>query len=186
MISYGRILRTFHKIDSGYLIKDYENSRLTQIGFSKLVFPLIKSGTWKTYSHYSGKKETEHYYLNNQAISTKFWVNEFTSYGDSLKPGETPPIFKGGNYAMLKFLAENTNYPEEAKENNIQGKVIIRVLISSQGEMVNPIVVNIVDINLARESIRVIKLLKGKWIPGTTGSVNSDAFITIPINFTLK
>jgi hypothetical protein len=186
MISYSLTIRIFHKQDSGFIIKDYENSRLTKIGFSKLVFPLIKSGVWKYYSPLTGKIETEYNYFNNQIISTKFWVNDFTFYVDSLKPDETPPLFKGGNYAMLKFIADNCQYPVQALENNIQGRVIIKLLISSQGEMIDPKVLNKVDKTLAKESIRVVNLTKGNWIPGKNGSSNSDSFKIIPIVFTIK
>jgi TonB family protein len=186
MIAYGRTIRFFHKIDSGFVIKDYVDSKLTKTGFSKLVFPLIKSGVWKYYNPLTGKKETEYFYINNQIISSKYWVNDFTFYGDSIRPGDTPPLFEGGNYAMLKFIAENAQYPDEAKENNIQGRVIVKFHITSQGEIVNSKVMNIVDIALARESIRVINLTKGKWTPGKNGSADSDTFKTVPIIFTLK
>jgi hypothetical protein len=188
MISYGMTIRNFHKVDSGYIIRDYDykNSRLTAIGFSKLVFPLIKSGLWESYSPMTGKKVAEKIYSNNQIISSKYWVNDFNFYGDSLKPGETPPLFQGGEYALLKFIAENTQYPEEAKENDIQGKVFVKFLISSQGEIIGPRVMNKVDKTLAKESIRVIKLTKGMWTPGKSGSSNSDSFKTVQIAFTLK
>lgn len=188
LISYGMTIRNFHKVDSGYIIRDYDykTSKLKAIGFSKLVFPLIKFGIWKNYNSLTGKKESEYLYSNNQTISSKYWVNDITIYGDSLKPGDTPPLFRGGEYAMLKFIGENTRYPEEAKENNVQGKVIIKFLVSSQGELLDPKVMYMADKTLAIESLRVIKLMKGKWIPGKNGSTNTDSFKTVQIAFTLK
>ena len=177
MISYGKTVRFFHKLDSGYIIRDYENSKLSKTGFSKLIFPLIKSGVWIIYNTSTGKKDIEYNYFNNQAISTKYWQNDNTFYIDSVKPGNTPPIFKGGNYAMLKFIAVNTRYPDEAKEGNIQGRVLIRFLITAQGEVVAPMVMNKVDLTLAKESIRVINLTKGMWIPGKNGSIQYSPFL---------
>jgi hypothetical protein len=188
MISYGRTIRFFHKLDSGYIIKDYdyENSRLTATGFSKLVFPLIKSGLWESYSSSTGKKITEIIYFNNQIISRKLWVNDVSFYTDSLKPGDTPPLFKGGESAMLMFIGQNTIYPEEAKENNIQGKVFVKFLVSSRGEIIGPKVMNKVDKSLAKESIRVIKLMKGMWTPGKSGSSNLDLIKTVQVAFLLR
>jgi hypothetical protein len=186
MIRYGKTIRIFQKLDSGYLIKDYVKSVLTLKGFSKLIFPLIRYGLWKKYDPITGKEIAEYMYSHNQVISTKFWINDVMSYVDSVPPGWTPPLFKGGENAMLKFIAENTQYPDEAKDNDIQGKVIVRFIISSQGEIVQPKVMNKIDIALAKESIKVVNLMKGMWIPSNNGSSNADSYKTIPIVFTLK
>jgi len=41
-------------------------------------------------------------------------------------------MFPGGDAALLKYIGEHTNYPEVAKENNIQGRVNREVLCNCQ------------------------------------------------------
>jgi hypothetical protein len=38
----------------------------------------------------------------------------------------------GGDAALLTYIAENTQYPEVAKENNIQGRVIVRFCVTAK------------------------------------------------------
>jgi protein TonB len=42
-------------------------------------------------------------------------------------------MFPGGDPELLKYIAAHTVYPEVAKENNIQGKVIVRFCVTSKG-----------------------------------------------------
>ena len=42
---------------------------------------------------------------------------------------EQMPEFPGGMKEMLKFLQENVKYPENAMKNNVQGRVIVILLI---------------------------------------------------------
>ncbi len=44
---------------------------------------------------------------------------------------EEMPSFPGGDDELLKYIAEHTQYPEIAKENNIQGKGNRKVLCDS-------------------------------------------------------
>ncbi len=46
---------------------------------------------------------------------------------------EEMPMFPGGETALLQYIADHTQYPEVAKENNIQGKVIVRFCVTSKG-----------------------------------------------------
>ena len=39
------------------------------------------------------------------------------------------PLFKGGDAALLKYIAENTKYPEQAKLKGITGKVIVKLVV---------------------------------------------------------
>ena len=41
---------------------------------------------------------------------------------------EEMPMFPGGDAELLKYIAEHTTYPDVAKENNIQGRVIVQIL----------------------------------------------------------
>ncbi len=43
------------------------------------------------------------------------------------------PVFPGGDAVLLKYISENTKYPDAAKKNGIQGRVIVRFCVTSEG-----------------------------------------------------
>ena len=43
---------------------------------------------------------------------------------------EQMPTFPGGETELMKFIRDNLRYPVIAKENGIQGRVILRFVIS--------------------------------------------------------
>jgi TonB family protein len=98
---------------------------------------------------------------------------------------EQMPIFPGGDAELLKFIGENTNYPDSAKAKNIQGRVIVRFAISNTGKVGNISVLKGVDPLLDEEAIRVTKMLPD-FTPGYQGGKPVSVWYMIPITFTLK
>jgi len=98
---------------------------------------------------------------------------------------EEMPMFPGGDPALLQYLAENTQYPEVAKENNIQGKVIVRFCVTSKGTVDRVSVLKGVDPELDKEAIRVVQTLPS-FKPGRQGGKPVPVWYMVPINFTLK
>ena len=45
------------------------------------------------------------------------------------------PVFPNGDQGILKFVAENTVYPEKAKLNGITGRVIVRFVVEKDGSV---------------------------------------------------
>ncbi len=117
--------------------------------------------------------------------------SEITAVNSEL-PGEVPlveveqmPLFPGGDAALLKYLGENTKYPENAKKNNIKGKVILRFCIASDGTVNRVSVLQGVDPELDAEAIRVAKTLPA-FTPGKQGGKAVAVWYMVPITFTLK
>jgi TonB family protein len=98
---------------------------------------------------------------------------------------EEMPMFPGGDPALLKFIAENTNYPQAAKENSIQGRVIIRFCVTADGGVNQISVLKGVDPELDAEAIRVVKTLP-PFAPGKQGGKAVPVWYMVPITFTLK
>ena len=42
---------------------------------------------------------------------------------------EQPPVFPGGDAALMKYLNDNIRYPQLAIENNIQGRVVVQFVV---------------------------------------------------------
>jgi len=107
-------------------------------------------------------------------------------------PGEEPfteveqmPQYPGGDGALLRFIAENTSYPAEAKAANIQGRVIVRFVVTSEGKMADASVLQGVHQLLDAEALRVVNLLGDGWQPGMQGGKTVPVWYTIPVTFTL-
>jgi protein TonB len=98
---------------------------------------------------------------------------------------EEMPMFPGGEVALLTYIGEHTQYPEVAKENNIQGKVIVRFCVTSKGGVDKVSILKGVDPELDAEAIRVVGTLPA-FKPGKQGGKPVPVWYMVPINFTLK
>jgi len=98
---------------------------------------------------------------------------------------EEMPMFPGGEIELLRYIFEHTNYPEIAKENNIQGKVIVRFCVTSKGGVNQVSVLKGVDPELDAEAMRVVSTLP-TFKPGKQGGKPVPVWYMVPITFTLK
>jgi TonB family protein len=98
---------------------------------------------------------------------------------------EEMPMFPGGDAALLEFISANTKYPETAKEKNIQGKVIIRFCVKSDGGVSMASVLKGVSPELDAEAMRVVNSLPA-FKPGTQGGKAVPVWYMVPIDFNLK
>ncbi|MGB8492223.1 MAG: TonB family protein [Bacteroidales bacterium] len=97
---------------------------------------------------------------------------------------EEMPSYPGGEKALLKFIQENTRYPEEAKAKGVKGKVIIRFIVTTHGNAEGISVLKGVDPALDAEAIRVVSLLKG-FKPGMQGGKPVDVWYSVTVDFAL-
>jgi TonB family protein len=93
-------------------------------------------------------------------------------------------MFPGGDAALLKYVAENTRYPKEAKDNNIQGRVIARFMVKEDGSVSDVTILKGVDPNLDNEALRVVSSIP-PFKPGKLNGVSVPVWYMIPITFTL-
>jgi protein TonB len=98
---------------------------------------------------------------------------------------EEMPMFPGGDPELLKYIADHTNYPEVAKENNIQGRVIVRFCVTAKGGVSQVTILKGVDPELDAEAIRVVNTLPA-FKPGKQGGKPVPVWYMVPITFTLK
>jgi protein TonB len=99
----------------------------------------------------------------------------------------TPPEFSGGVPAYMKFLQNNIRYPREAIENDVQGTVILKLLVHADGSLDTAHISVIQELKdgCTEEAIRVIKL-SPNWTPGKMDGKNVDSHVQITIRFALK
>ncbi len=95
------------------------------------------------------------------------------------------PEFSGGMKAWAKFLNNNLNYPAAARENNIQGRVILSFVIEKDGTLSQIKVVQGIGGGCDDEAIRVLKKAP-KWTPGRQNGQAVRVQFTLPIYFKLN
>ena len=95
------------------------------------------------------------------------------------------PEFPGGDAALLKYVADSTHYPKEAKDIGIQGKVIVRFMVKADGSVSVVSVLQGVNPSLDKEAIRVVKSLPS-FTPGKLKGKTVPVWYMIPIQYSLK
>jgi TonB family protein len=98
---------------------------------------------------------------------------------------EVMPQFPGGNKVLLKWLADNIVYPEEAQAKGIQGIVNLRFVIKPDGSVSNVEVIKGLDPICDKEAVRVAKKMPN-WIPGKQNGNLVYVYFNLPILFRLQ
>lgn len=95
------------------------------------------------------------------------------------------PEYPGGIPALLKFVSDNLKYPEDALQNNIQGKVFIKFVVNKDGSVDRIEVIKGVDPSLDRAAVEVINLLPD-FRPGRQNGVPVPVWFTMPVVFVIQ
>jgi protein TonB len=99
---------------------------------------------------------------------------------------EQKPGFMGGDAnAFSKWVNERLQYPEIAKENGIQGRVLLQFVVGADGKVSNVKVVRGVDPALDKEAVRVVQS-SPKWTPGKQRDRAVKVTYTFPVIFQLR
>ena len=94
------------------------------------------------------------------------------------------PEFPGGKTDLEKYIKDNLNYPESAREAKIEGTVTIRFILSPTGNIMNirtldaPAGGNV----LIKEAQRIVQRMP-RWKPGKLEGKAVYTEIIIPLQF---
>ena len=94
------------------------------------------------------------------------------------------PEFKGGINAFANYLVKSIRYPQKARENRIQGRVILTFIVEKNGNLSDLRVLRSVDTSLDDEALRVLKI-SPQWVPGTQFGKPIRVRYSVPIGFSL-
>jgi len=98
---------------------------------------------------------------------------------------EQMPQFPGGEKELIKFISNNIIYPDKAKDDKIEGKVICRFLVNKDGSISDIQVIRSLNSLLDAEAVRVLKLLPN-FNPGMQDNNPVRVWYTLPVVFKLK
>jgi TonB family protein len=98
---------------------------------------------------------------------------------------EKMPTFQGGDLnGYRNWMQSQLQYPAEAKEKGIKGRVIFSFVVEKDGSVSEFKVLNTPDKIFSAEVERVFKLTP-KWEPGKQNGKAVRVKFTVPITFTL-
>ena len=96
------------------------------------------------------------------------------------------PSYPGGVQAFYEFLYNNIIYPENEKDQNIEGTVFVNFVVEKDGTPTHFRISQGIEggAGLDSTAINACRLL-GKFNPGTQDGVPQRVYMTVPIKFTL-
>lgn len=96
------------------------------------------------------------------------------------------PSFNGGDpNTFAKWVDQRINYPESAKEDDIQGRVVASFIIDASGNLIDPKIVSGLSEDIDNEVLRVLSS-SPQWTPGKADGQAVKCSFTFPVVFTLR
>lgn len=92
---------------------------------------------------------------------------------------------KCSDTALIQYFANHIKYPSRARENQIEGKVILRFVIDENGDVQNAKALRDVAGGCSEEALRVLSNMP-KWKAGRHGGRNVKVNFTLPVSFKLQ
>ncbi len=98
---------------------------------------------------------------------------------------EDQPSFPGGDGKLLEFLGKNIKYPSLAKENNIQGMVVLTFVIEKDGSVSDVKVLRGIGGGCDEEAMRVTRSMP-RWSAGKQRGQSVRVQFNLPVRFVLQ
>ena len=90
---------------------------------------------------------------------------------------------------MLEFIYKNIKYPAIARENGVEGAVVIQFVVEKNGSVTDAKIVRDIGAGTGDEALRVVELMNKegiKWIPGKQRGRAVRVQFTLPVKFKLQ
>ena len=183
-------------------------SETNPTGASSVQHRVLRGGSWNASAYYcrtadrnGGNPDIRYYYYGFRLVLPV----EDETIGEKYKePIESVPPpeenkndmllivddaiaqYPGGEAAMYKFISDNLDYPEDAIENGIEGKVYVRFVVDVEGTAKDFTIMKSVPGGQSLElaAIEVCKKFP-KFIPPMRDGKPIKTYFILPINFKL-
>ena len=86
------------------------------------------------------------------------------------------------NQAVVTYLANNVNYPEQAKNQGIEGVVYLSFVVDENGAIVNPILLKDIGGGCGEEALKAFRGMPA-WHPGILHNKKVNVQLQIPVEF---
>jgi periplasmic protein TonB len=106
---------------------------------------------------------------------------------DTLKTTlDRPPLYLGGSGYISKVIWDNIYYPDEARENNVEGRVLVAFTVYPDGHASAPWVLKSIHKSIDDEAISVASNIASNWLPGIQDGKPITSIYVLPIVFKLE
>jgi len=94
--------------------------------------------------------------------------------------------FPGGVTEMMKFVQTTLQYPQMCRENNIGGKVFLKFVVNTEGDIKSvEVIKSSGNIQIDNEAIRVVNQMP-KWKPAMMTGKAVSCYFNLPLNFKMS
>lgn len=97
---------------------------------------------------------------------------------------EVMPEFPGGMQGLFEYMQNNVNYPKEAKNQKIEGRVIVSFIVEKDGSISEVHPLTAVHPLLDKEAMRLVNEMP-RWKPGTEKGKAVRVSFALPVSFKL-
>ena len=150
-----------------------------------------KHGLQKSF-YPNGQLKKQLQWEKDSIIGAAFYNEDGTTKTDVFKEDlyesfelEIEPSFPNGLQAMYMYLNQNVRYPEEAKEQQIQGQVILSFVVGKTGEISDVRVVQTPHRCLSDAVTGAVKRMP-RWSPGRLSGFPIRVRYILPFKFKLE
>lgn len=120
-------------------------------------------------------------------INLSWTFDDYAQENDTLSEVDRQmPTFSGGGFSRFEnYIYANMIYPEHTGNMGIQGTVIVRFFVETDGSVSNVEIMKSVDPYLDAEVLRVVKA-SPRWEPGKEDGEPARMFMMFPVRFRIR
>lgn len=151
-----------------------------------------KIGVWEYYAHTRDGRQVVTQKYDHTARKLVFFRDfDDVTYAVQTPGGEwsrehltQPPLFLGGDAALAPFMSK-LNYPLQAQNKNIQGKVLVSFVVDTLGRAIDHKVLLGIGGGCDEEALRACRNIPNQWLPARKGSRAVVVRHELPFTFRL-
>jgi protein TonB len=90
---------------------------------------------------------------------------------------------------LLEFIYENIRYPAVARDNGIQGTVVVSFVVNTDGKIADAKVVRDIGGGCGGEALRIVEMMNDlpeRWVPGRQRGRAVRVMFNLPVKFKLE
>ena len=90
---------------------------------------------------------------------------------------------------MLQFIYKNIKYPAIARENGVEGTVVIQFVVEKDGSIKDAKIVRDIGAQCGGEALKVVQMMNSmgqKWTPGKQRGKSVRVQFNLPVKFRLE
>lgn len=172
-LGYGHITNNFQSINIKKRIK-MMNKKKSRFGAWKVLVTLPVAAMLMLVGCKQSTKQLD------EAVPTVGQETEITD----ITTVDVDPEYPEGIEAMYKYLAESIRYPEQAKKDGVQGRIIVCFVVEADGSITGAEVMRGIGGGCDEEALRVVQAMP-RWKPATQDGKPVRVKYNLPIYFKL-